>query len=290
MTGFGDARRETESMILTVEARSINNRYLKVSVRLPDGFGSLEPRLEAAVRKRVRRGTVQVDVRAERTEAGDIYRIDDAVLDAYRRQIEAVTARWNRAESIRIEALLALPGVIPEAPAAPPELNQADALVLATLDEALQKLAAMRRQEGLAIAEDMRTHCRIVAQRLDDVAERAPHVVDDYRQRLTERVSRSLELLDVSLDPADVIREVTLFQERCDISEEIARLRSHLDQFQRIMDGPASSGRKLDFLSQEMFREANTIGSKSNDVAIAQHVVEIKAAIERLREQVQNVE
>lgn len=277
-------------MNLTVEVRSINNRYLKVSVRLPDGFGSLESHLEAAVRKRIRRGTVQVDVRAERTETEDVYRIDDAVLDTYRRQIEALAARWNRAETVRIDALLALPGVVPEAAAAPTDLDQAADVVVATLDEALQKLAAMRRKEGLAIAEDFRTQCRIVADRLDDVAGRAPQVVDNYRQRLTERVSRSLELLDVSLDPADVIREVTLFQERCDISEEIIRLRSHLEQFQHIMDGPASSGRKLDFLSQEMFRESNTIGSKANDVVIAQHVVEIKAAIERLREQVQNVE
>jgi uncharacterized protein (TIGR00255 family) len=140
------------------------------------------------------------------------------------------------------------------------------------------------------MATDMRSNCQVMSNCLQQIKQRAPLVIDAYRKRLEERVGKVLEEYRVSLEPGDLVREVSLFAERSDISEEIVRLESHLVQFDAIMEVPDSSGRKLEFLIQEMFRETNTIGSKSYDVEIARLVIEIKTAIERLREMIQNVE
>ena len=154
----------------------------------------------------------------------------------------------------------------------------------------MANLDQMRLEEGRAMAVDLKANCQLAAANLEQVRLRAPDVVESYRKRLEERVGRILEEHKVSLDPADLVREVSLFAERTEISEEVVRLASHLEQFDAIMSAPQSSGRKLEFLIQEMFREANTIGSKACDVQIARLVIDVKAAIERLREMVQNVE
>ena len=151
-------------------------------------------------------------------------------------------------------------------------------------------MTAMRAEEGRAMAADLAANCRRSPGELEAIDARAPLVVDRYRARLTERLTKMLAEYQITLEPADLIREISIFAERSDISEEIVRLRSHLEQFDDTLDLPESSGRKLEFLTQEMFRETNTIGSKANDVQIARHVIEIKAAIERIREMIQNVE
>ncbi len=148
----------------------------------------------------------------------------------------------------------------------------------------------MRRDEGKAMATDLTANCRNIASELKQIAARAPSVVDAYRSRLEERVRTTLEEHKLVLNPADLVREVAIYAERSDISEEIVRLESHLQQFDQLMATPESAGRRLEFLTQEMLREVNTIGSKSTDVEIARHVIEIKATIERLREMIQNVE
>jgi len=140
------------------------------------------------------------------------------------------------------------------------------------------------------MAADLAANLQVIRSALDSVEERAPLVVEAYRNRLNERVGKVLAELKAMLEPADILKEVSLFADRCDISEEIVRLRSHLDQFSQIMDAPESSGRKLEFLVQEMVREGNTIGSKANDVEIARQVIEVKAALERIREMIQNIE
>ena len=148
----------------------------------------------------------------------------------------------------------------------------------------------MRADEGAALAKDLQEQCRTVEAALTVIEQRVPSVVEHYRQRITDRVNESLESLNVTVEPADLVREISLFAERSDISEEIVRLRSHLDQFAKAMELPESAGRKLEFICQEMGRETNTIGSKANDSEISQQVVEIKAALERVREQIQNVQ
>ena len=163
-------------------------------------------------------------------------------------------------------------------------------LVRETLAEAIGKMSLMRVDEGRAMAADLAANCRLLSTALDAIEARAPLVADSYRVRLSERLSKTLAEYEISLQPADLIRELSIYAERSDISEEIVRLRSHLEQFAATLELEESSGRKLEFLTQEMFRETNTIGSKANDVDIARQVIEIKAAIERIREMIQNVE
>jgi uncharacterized protein (TIGR00255 family) len=158
------------------------------------------------------------------------------------------------------------------------------------LGKALARLQAMRQEEGRAMAQELLLHRDHIARDLEQVRRRMPQVAVTYRDRLLERVRGLLTELDVQIDRSDLIKEVAIFAERSDIAEEVVRLASHLDQFQEIISEPESAGRKLEFLTQEMFREANTIGSKAGDVEISRHVVEIKGTLEKIRELIQNVE
>ncbi len=287
MTGHGEARAREAGVAVAVELRTVNNRYFKLSARLGDGYDAWESRIESIVRERVRRGTVQISVRVDQEVAPDRYRLNAAVLAGYRRQLEEL-AGSNYAS--HWESLLALPGAVIEHVSEPGELEAVWALAEKTLGEALTNLDLMRREEGRAMEADLVANCRAIAEQLELISGRSPLVAEAYRTRLTERLNKLLAEFERQIEPADIVREVGSFAERSDISEEIVRLRSHLDQFQGFMALSESSGRKLDFLTQEMFRETNTIGSKANDAIIAGHVVEIKARIERMREMIQNVE
>jgi uncharacterized protein (TIGR00255 family) len=290
MTGFGEARCQENGVTVAVELRTINSRYFKISYRSGEGYNSLEPQIEAAVREQIKRGTVQVNLRVDRPASPDAYRLNTAVLIAYWRQLNELPAQWNLPRSSTLEHLLALPGVVNEQPWEAVAAQEDWPLIAQALTAAMQNLSHMREEEGRAMAADLHTNCRTIAAELEAIAERAPLMVEAYRTRLEDRLKKLLAEQSVTLQPADLIREISIFAERSDISEEIVRLRSHLEQFDTIMELPESSGRKLEFLIQEMFREVNTIGSKSTDVEIARHVIEIKTAIERLREMIQNVE
>jgi uncharacterized protein (TIGR00255 family) len=290
MTGFGDSHFQQDGRAVTVEVRAINNRFFKLSVRSSEGYGFVEPLVEAVVRKSVHRGTIQVNVWIERERSLEERNINRDVLLRYRRQLESLRQDGDDSRGVPWEALLALPGVVDEAS---PQRVDAEAewpLIERVLRAAMENLDGMRRDEGRAMAADLAANCRLIGGCLERIERRAPAVVEDYRQRLHERVGRALADLAVSLAPEDLVKEVSLFADRGDISEEIVRLRSHLDQFQAEVESPESSGRKLDFLTQEMFREANTIGSKANDVEIARDVIELKTAVERVREMIQNIE
>ncbi len=289
MTGFGEAHHEQDGLAVVVEVRTINSRYFKLTFRAGEGYNALEPRVESSVRRAIRRGTIQVNLRVERAGTPDDFRINAAVLTGYRQQLNELRRQWNLSGELPLETLLTLPGAVDALTAAADPAAEWP-IVDRCLNEALENLKAMRAEEGRAMAADLRQNCQTALKCLDVVAARAPKVVEAYRDRLTERIQRVLSEHDVDLEPGDVIREVSLFAERGDISEEIVRLRSHFEQFETTMDLPESSGRKLEFLSQEMFRETNTIGSKANDVEIAREVIEIKAAIERIREMIQNIE
>jgi uncharacterized protein (TIGR00255 family) len=285
MTGFGEAHLQEAGTAVAVEVRAINSRYFKMTLRAQEGYSLLEPQIEAQVREQVKRGTVQVSLQVDRLTTPDDYWLNLQVLMAYRRQLEEAGLR-----GIGVEHLLPLPGVVHEGRLSPSRAEEDWPLVSRALAAALEHLSAMRQREGQTMAVDLRANCRAIAAELDKIAARAPLTVDAFRARLEERVRRVLEEHDIQLNPSDLIREVAVYAERSDISEEIVRLRSHLEQYEAIMNLPESSGRKLDFLTQEMHREVNTIGSKSGDVEIARCVIEIKTAIERLREMIQNVE
>jgi uncharacterized protein (TIGR00255 family) len=290
MTGHGEAHLQENGLSVAVEVRTLNSRYFKLTVRAGESYLSLEPRIESVVRRRVRRGTVQVAVRIDREMTPDRYRLNVPVLAGYRKQLEEICDRLHVADSIHLEALLGLPGVVDEH-LAEQFCDDGDwHLLEKALIQALESLDEMRREEGQAMAADLEANCRLIVGQLDNISKQSPLVAEAYRGRLTERLNKLLAEFDLQVEPADVVREVGAFAERSDISEELVRLRSHIDQFLSIVRLPESSGRKLDFLTQEMFREANTIGSKANDAEIAGHVVEIKALIERMREMIQNVE
>lgn len=290
MTGFGEARRRKDGLEVGVEVRTVNSRFFKLGVRSSEGYSGLEPRIERAVRRRIRRGTVQVSVRIDALHRADDFRINEKLLGHYRRQLDAIEREWGAAETVTLAVLLSLPGVVGEESAETSRAERDWPVVQETLEAAIDSLEQMRRDEGQTMAADLLANCRLAAASLAEIEGRAPRVAQEYRARLTDRLQRNLAELNVELDLAAVVREVALFAERTDISEEMIRLRSHLEQFEAIMGAAESSGRKLEFVSQEMLRETNTIGSKANDVEIAQHVIDIKTAVERVREMLQNVE
>jgi uncharacterized protein (TIGR00255 family) len=290
MTGFGEAHQQQDGLAVAIEVRTINSRFFKLSVRSSEGYNSLEPRIDEVVRESVRRGTVQVNLRVDRLRSAEAYKINADVLGRYRQQLQALYREWDVAATVPVEALLPLPGVVDDQSTAMFDPDEEWPTIRSTLQAALENLAHMRVEEGRAMAADLAANCRTIAAGVAEIERRAPLMVAAFRSRLEERLKKVLAEFQVVLDPADLIREVSLFAERGDISEEIVRLRSHLDQFDAIMALPESSGRKLEFLTQEMFREANTIGSKASDVEIAKHVIEIKTAIERIREMIQNIE
>ena len=290
MTGFGEASHQGNSLAVGVEVRAINSRYFKLSVRSPEGYATLETQVEGVVRQKIKRGTIQVQLRADRAQAPDAFAINMQVLEGYRRQLGTLEDVGPQVERVRLEAMLMLPGVVQDNSAVHVDTAAEWPIIQAALEGALDELIRMRADEGAAMAEDLTEQCHAIRKKLDDIETLAPMVIDGYRDRLAERVNKALEEFHVRVDHTDLIREVSLFADRCDISEEIVRLRSHVVQFQEIMNLSESSGRKLEFLTQEMFREANTIGSKANHVEIARHAVDVKASIERIREQVQNIE
>jgi uncharacterized protein (TIGR00255 family) len=290
MTGFGEAHCHQDGLAVAVEVRAINNRYFKLSIRSSEGYGPLEPRMEEVVRQRVRRGTIQVNLRVDRLRSPESFKINSAVLGRYRVQLQSLYREWDQSGAVPIEALLLLPGVVDEQAAADFDPDADWPVVRQTLEAALENLARMRIEEGKAMTADLESNCRTIAAGLDDIERRAPLMLNAYRARLEERLRKTLSDFQVALDPADVIKELSLFAERADIAEEVVRLRSHLEQFASISAESDSAGRKLEFLTQEMLREANTIGSKANDLEIAKQVIEIKTAVERIREMIQNVE
>ncbi|MBN1851397.1 MAG: YicC family protein [Pirellulales bacterium] len=290
MTGYGEAQQEIQGLAVAIEVRTINARYFKFSYRATDGYAALERRIETIVREQVRRGTVQVQLRVDRPHTPDDYRINVNLLERFRSDLVPLAKQWDKKDSISLESLLGLPGAVEEVACGKQYADEDWPLIQSCLNDALALLVQMRTEEGALLAADLTTNCNTIRRHLDLVQDRAPAVVNDYRDRLAERVGQSLLKLDISVEPADFIREVSLFSERADISEEIVRLHSHLQQFASVMNNEESAGRKLEFIAQEMGREINTIGSKANDTEIALHVVEMKTALERIREQIQNVE
>jgi uncharacterized protein (TIGR00255 family) len=292
MTGYGEASYQSEALSLAVELRALNNRYLKVSLRAPEPYNLLESEFEKVVRKTIRRGTLQIHLRCVRQYAPQDFRINAVALRSYIDQLrEACDGLGLRDQGeVLLSQALVLPGVVPEPGTSSLNLDEEWPIMERVLEEALGKLQAMRQEEGRAMAQELLSLRDHIASQLASIRERAPHVATQFRDRLLERVRSLLTDVDVKLDQSDLIKEVSIFAERSDIAEEVVRLASHLDQFQVIVNEPESAGRKLEFLTQEMFREANTIGSKASDVAISRHVVEIKGALEKIRELIQNVE
>jgi uncharacterized protein (TIGR00255 family) len=292
MTGYGEARYQSDTLTLAIELRALNNRYLKVSVRAADPYHLLEPEFEKVIRRTVRRGTLQVHLRLDRQFAPQDFRINTTALRSYIDQLRGVyddLGLGDRGDML-LGQVLALPGVVPEPGNQTFDLHEDWPLLQKVLEEALGNLQTMRLEEGRAMAQELLQHRDAIAAQLEQIRARIPQVTATFRDRLYERVRNLLAEHDVEIDRNDLIKEVSIFAERSDISEEVVRLASHLGQFQDLMNDPDSPGRKLEFLTQEMFRETNTIGSKASDIEISRHVVDIKGTLEKIRELVQNIE
>ena len=288
MTGFGEARLQEEGRSVEVEVRTVNNRHLKLNARISDPYGPLEPDLERLVRESVRRGTVQLILRVDRPKRPEDYRLNLVALASYRDQLRAF--QGDPGGPIDLAALLALPGVVEERRQAAADPHEDWPTLATVVAEALDKLQSSRAEEGRSMAKELLALGRSISEHLERVAARIPEVVSAYRDRILERVRGLVEGQGVAIEADDLIREVAIFAERADIAEEITRLRAHLEQYAEVIQAPESAGRKLEFVVQEMGREANTIGSKANDVAVTRDVVEIKGMLEKVRELIQNVE
>lgn len=293
MTGFGAGDAAGAGARITVEMKSVNHRFLDVNVKGPREYVSLEPRIVEAVRGRMRRGKIDVFVaRRPDLSAPNAVKVDLALARAYREALRTLQSELDLEGQVDVEMVagqrdvLLVGGSDPDPEADWPAVHQA-------VETALERLAAMRAEEGRRLGEDLRSNLSALRRLSVEARERAPKVVEDYRLRLQERLARLLGEGGepaTQLDPSRLAQEVALLAERTDVHEELVRLDSHLDQLGAIVDEGGEMGRKLDFLLQEIGREVNTLGSKANDAELARTVVELKSVAERIREQVQNVE
>jgi len=300
MTGFGAAVCKEENISVSVELKTVNNRYFKLSLRLTEGYSALEARIESLLRKVIERGTVSAHIRIITARENSGYQINTAVLHSYMKQFTDAWLSLDKSTGMIYNMIctryspdrfLALPGVIvTENEHCEAESEKIWILLEKTLHEALDALQAMRKTEGDSMEEDLAANVESLRQLIGNIADLAPRVAPLYRQKLQERIEKVLKEQGLELNEADFVRELAVYADKCDISEELVRFQSHLEQFTSTIRSKESCGRKLDFLTQELFREVNTIGSKANDADITKHVVEIKTIIERIREMVQNVE
>ncbi len=296
MTGFGQASFLLGTRALRVEVKSVNHRYFKVATKLPEILNPCEAALEAQIKKQLRRGSIQFRIRYtpqdEKQDAGD-----------YKFQVKLGKAKayWNALgqladgfgfplEDYDLTRLAQLSGIIEEVQ---PTFDRAELFENASeaLAQALDACNQMRIAEGKSLAEDLSKRCEVLVQLNEQAKKRAPHVVLNYKKRLEDRIA---QLLDPGqdFDPESISREVALFADRCDVSEELTRFSHHCMSMAKLLGGKKESeiGRELDFIAQEMLREANTMSNKANDIELTQLALQMKLEIEKIKEQVQNVE
>ncbi len=291
MTGYGDAQGVLDGAEFTVEIRCLNNRYYKPTIKLSEELTQLESEIDPLLRKAVSRGTLIYTLRIKPAEDSAQVQINYSAMKTFLHELREMQRDVGfEGLGIDLAGLLQLPGLTRPAEYAQTQPDRLKDFVADLTKKALDALTQMRRREGQALCEDLTCQGQAIRSGLDKIAQTAPDVVRSYQAKLAQRVSELLSGAQVTLSEGDLAREVAIFAERCDISEEIVRLRSHLDHFDKICREDSQAGRRLDFIAQEMLREANTIGAKACDAIIGQTVIDIKTAIDRIKEQAQNVE
>lgn len=290
MTGFGEASAEVDGIVYTVEIRTVNNRYFKPHMRLPDIVAYLEADIERLHRERIHRGAVNYSLRMKNVSGQALFDIDDNALGEYLRKLSAVVGESKVDCRVDLAGMLALPGIVQPASPDSAQSEKMKQVIVRLTGQAIDRLKEMRAAEGKALADDMIGNCEVIEERLRSIGDRTETVVEEYHGKLKKRVSQLLSNGKLKIDEETLAREVAIFADRCDISEEITRLGSHLEQFTKSCRSGGHVGRRLDFIGQEMLREANTIASKASDAQISQSVIDVKCAIDRIKEQVQNVE
>lgn len=293
MTGFAQASAEQNGWAVRVSLRSVNHRFLDLRLRLPDGLAALEPQLRLALRQKLRRGHVDVTVNFEHAGEAAV-QVNRSAAAAYLRVAREMKEEFGLAAEVDLAGVLRLPGVIASSESlTEEETERVGAAVLGCVDEAVGKLEEMQRVEGRGIAEDMAARVIQIRKHAAQIGELAAALRPAYAKRLESRLKELLSAAGV--EPARLAQEAAVMAERGDISEEVSRMESHLKQFEKLLASDGETGKKLDFLLQEMQREANTMLSKTPGVeaeglAITELALEVKSEIEKLREQAQNVE
>lgn len=288
MTGFGAGRATAGAEEISVELKSVNHKFCEVKPRLPRELSAFETQVVKQVKDRLARGAVDVTVRRQSaSQSASVPKVDLPLAREYQRAFQELAHGLGMQGSVGIEFVATQPGVIrvEERGVNAEEAQQATEAALA---QALDALVRMREVEGASIAEDLRTRLETIARGVTEIEALAPRAVEEYRQRLTDRIAELVK--EAAVDPQRIVQEVAIFAERTDVAEEMTRLKSHFEQLRGLLASEEPSGRRMDFLVQELHREINTTGSKSQHAGIAARVVELKAEIERMREQVQNVE
>lgn len=288
MTGYGQGKLISDDRKFTVEIRSVNHRYNDINVRLPRTLNYLEDKIRTFIKERVSRGKIDVFVSFETTSKDDfeVY-LNENLLDAYLEQLNIIKNKSTVIDDISVSLLARFPEVI--------IVNKKEddkdilwQLLEEALKEAFNDFLAMREKEGENLKEDLLAKLKVCENYLAKIKERSPNLAEEYKNKLEKRLQELLP--DHSIDENRLAMEIAIFADHCSIDEEIVRLESHINQFRNILNHEEIVGRKLDFLVQEMNREVNTIGSKANDLQISQNVIELKSEIEKIREQIQNLE
>lgn len=295
MTGFGRGQYEDENFSVTVEMKTVNHRYNEVAIRLPRFLNPLEDKIRKTILKTVNRGRIDVFINADYTSSENCtLKVDKNLAAAYHKALQEVGAaigleelNINSAQEVMYlsrcqDVINVKEGFF--------DVETVWAKVEQAVKEALDNLVTMRETEGGNIYGDFIYRADLIAEKLTKIEERSPMVVEEYQAKLTDRLNNLLADHNITVEPERLLQEVAIFADRASITEEIVRLKSHIKQFKNIINSDQPVGRKLDFLIQEFNREANTIASKANDYTLAQIVVEIKAEIEKIREQIQNIE
>mgnify|MGYP003508446227 FL=1 len=295
MTGFGRGQYEDENFSVTVEMKTVNHRYNEVAIRLPRFLNPLEDKIRKTILKTVNRGRIDVFINADYTSSENCtLKVDKNLAAAYHKALQEVGAaigleelNINSAQEVmylsRCQDVINVKEGFFDVETVWTKVEQA-------VKEALDNLVAMRETEGSNIYGDFIYRADLIAEKLTQIEARSPMVVEEYQAKLTDRLNNLLADHNITVEPERLLQEVAIFADRASITEEIVRLKSHIKQFKNIINSDQPVGRKLDFLIQEFNREANTIASKANDYTLAQIVVEIKAEIEKIREQIQNIE
>ena len=287
MTGYGSGRAAGDGWEVTADVKTVNHRFLDISLRLPRNLAFLEPLAREKLAAGLKRGHADIFLNVRNTaEGAQEVQTDLHLAREYTWAAEVLAGETGITGKMSIADLMGMEGVLTLAEREMDE-EKVSALCAEALEEAIRQVRAMREQEGGFLREDLREHLTAAAQLREQIMERAPEVVAEYRDRLEARLAQ----LGVSgVDPQRLAQEVALMADRCAIDEELSRLGSHITQMTQYLEAEGEIGKKMDFLIQEMNREANTIGSKASDARIAQQVVDLKSEIEKLREQIQNVE
>ncbi len=289
MTGYGRAEVCSDGITLTVEIKTVNNRFLDVNLKYPRGFLALEDVMRKAVQSKLKRGKADVFVTYKNENVSDVsLDVDVALAGAYVEALNKIVNAFPNVENdYTITSLMKAPDVIKQSQDAL-DVEKLTPLLKKCVEDACDSLNEMREFEGAKLCADLLGRVQTIENTVEIIAKRAPEVSENYRQKLNDRLTEILQ--DTKIDEARILQEVAIFADKCNIDEELTRLRSHIAQFRAICNASGEIGKRLDFLVQEFNREANTVCSKSNDVTVTDNALTLKCEIEKVREQIQNVE